>query len=181
MSVREKDDPALYTKIQEQNLLRQYDLLTNCIEIGLAKGIEAFDKYTLWALNTGRQENSTGENPREPSALHRRPEGRGPCLRRGTVRHYGTGKVSGGVVETPADRGPLSGSPTETKSGSNGGRTAHPSQLVILFGLLPRRMPHPFASCAEEWAARSLTDPTTYRSTAPTLAKNARMGHPHVR
>jgi Fic family protein len=26
-------------------------LLTNCIEIGLKKGIEAFDKYTLWALN----------------------------------------------------------------------------------------------------------------------------------
>jgi fido (protein-threonine AMPylation protein) len=51
MSVREKDDPALYTKIQEQNLLRQYDLLSNCIEIGLKKGIEAFDKYTLWALN----------------------------------------------------------------------------------------------------------------------------------
>lgn len=51
MSVREKDNPALYTRIQEQNLLRQYDLLSNCIEIGLAKGIEAFDKYTLWALN----------------------------------------------------------------------------------------------------------------------------------
>jgi hypothetical protein len=51
MSVREKDDPALYTKIQEQNLLRQYDLLSNCVEIGLKKGIEAFDKYTLWALN----------------------------------------------------------------------------------------------------------------------------------
>jgi hypothetical protein len=51
MSVRKKDDPALYAKIEEQNLLRQYDLLTNCIEIGLAKGIEAFDKYTLWALN----------------------------------------------------------------------------------------------------------------------------------
>ncbi len=51
MSVREKDNPALYTKIQEQNLLRQYDLLANCIEIGLEKGIEAFDKYTLWALN----------------------------------------------------------------------------------------------------------------------------------
>lgn len=32
-------------------MLRQYDLLTNCIEIGLRKGIEAFDKYTLWALN----------------------------------------------------------------------------------------------------------------------------------
>jgi Fic family protein len=51
MSVREKDDPALYTKIQEQNLLRQYDLLSNCIEIGLKKGVESFDKYTLWALN----------------------------------------------------------------------------------------------------------------------------------
>jgi Fic family protein len=51
MSVREKDDPDLYTQIQERNLLRQYDLLTNCIEIGLKKGIEAFDKYTLWTLN----------------------------------------------------------------------------------------------------------------------------------
>jgi Fic family protein len=51
MSVRKKDDPQLFTKIQEQNLLRQYDLLSNCIEIGLKKGIEAFDKYTLWALN----------------------------------------------------------------------------------------------------------------------------------
>ena len=51
MSVREKDDPELYAKIQEQNLLRQYDLLSNCIEIGLKKGIEFFDKYTLWALN----------------------------------------------------------------------------------------------------------------------------------
>ncbi|MCF6286135.1 MAG: Fic family protein [Candidatus Hydrogenedentes bacterium] len=51
MSVREREHPELYAKIQEQNLLRQYDLLTNCIEIGLAKGIEAFDKYTLWSLN----------------------------------------------------------------------------------------------------------------------------------
>lgn len=51
MSVREKDNPALYAKVQEQNLLRQYDLLSNCIEIGLEKGIESFDKYTLWALN----------------------------------------------------------------------------------------------------------------------------------
>ena len=51
MSVREVDDPVLFTRVQEQNLLRQYDLLTNCIEIGLAKGIEAFDKYTLWSLN----------------------------------------------------------------------------------------------------------------------------------
>lgn len=51
MSVREKDDPEFFARIQEQNLLRQYDLLTNCIEIGLRKGIEAFDKYTLWSLN----------------------------------------------------------------------------------------------------------------------------------
>ena len=51
MSVREKDNPTLFAKIQEQNLLRQYDLLSNCIEIGMEKGIESFDKYTLWALN----------------------------------------------------------------------------------------------------------------------------------
>jgi Fic family protein len=49
--VRKKDNPALYARIEEQNLLRQYDLLSNCMEIGLEKGIEAFDKYTLWALN----------------------------------------------------------------------------------------------------------------------------------
>lgn len=47
MSVRENEDPELFARIQERNLLRQYDLLTNCIEIGLKKGIEAFDKYTL--------------------------------------------------------------------------------------------------------------------------------------
>lgn len=51
MSVRQADDPELFASVQEQNLLRQYDLLTNCIEIGLSKGIEAFDKYTLWSLN----------------------------------------------------------------------------------------------------------------------------------
>lgn len=51
MSVREADDPELFARVQEQNLLRQYDLLTNCIEIGLSKGIEAFDKYSLWSLN----------------------------------------------------------------------------------------------------------------------------------
>jgi hypothetical protein len=51
MSVREKENPELFRTIQEQNLLRQYDLLSNCIEIGLSKGIESFDKYTLWALN----------------------------------------------------------------------------------------------------------------------------------
>jgi len=51
VSVREKDNPELFAKVQAQNLLRQYDLLSNCIEIGLEKGIESFDKYTLWALN----------------------------------------------------------------------------------------------------------------------------------
>lgn len=51
MSVREKDNPELYNRIQEHNLLRQYGLLSNCVEIGVVKGIEAFDKYSLWALN----------------------------------------------------------------------------------------------------------------------------------
>lgn len=57
MSVREADDPVLFARIQEQNLLRQYDLLTNCVEIAIAKGIEAFDKYTLWALNAAAVAN----------------------------------------------------------------------------------------------------------------------------
>lgn len=57
MSVREADNPALFQKVQEQNLLRQYDLLSNCIEIGLEKGIEAFDKYTLWSLNAAAVAN----------------------------------------------------------------------------------------------------------------------------
>ena len=57
MSVREADDPVLFARIQEQNLLRQYDLLTNCVEIALAKGIEGFDKYTLWALNAAAVAN----------------------------------------------------------------------------------------------------------------------------
>jgi Fic family protein len=57
MSVREADDPVLFARIQEQNLLRQYDLLTNCVEIALTKGIEAFDKYTLWALNAAAVAN----------------------------------------------------------------------------------------------------------------------------
>lgn len=57
MSVREKDDPVLFARVQEQNLLRQYDLLSNCVEIGLAKGIESFDKYTLWWLNASAVAN----------------------------------------------------------------------------------------------------------------------------
>jgi Fic family protein len=57
VSVREADDQRLFAHVQEQNLLRQYDLLANCVEIGLAKGIEAFDKYTLWALNSAAVAN----------------------------------------------------------------------------------------------------------------------------
>lgn len=37
--------------------MRQYDLLSNCIEIALQKGIEAFDKYTLWSLNSAAVSN----------------------------------------------------------------------------------------------------------------------------
>ncbi|MCB1385262.1 MAG: Fic family protein [Nitratireductor sp.] len=51
MIVRESDDLALYNWVQDQNLARQYDLLANCVEIGVHRGAEAFDKYTLWALN----------------------------------------------------------------------------------------------------------------------------------
>jgi Fic family protein len=59
VALREADDPLLYARVQEQNLLRQYDLLANCIEIGLVKGIDAFDKYTLWALNAAAVSNIT--------------------------------------------------------------------------------------------------------------------------
>lgn len=51
MIVSEGDDRALYDLVQERNLFRQYDLLTNCVEIGLKQGYTALDKYTLWALN----------------------------------------------------------------------------------------------------------------------------------
>ena len=51
MLVLEEDDPDLFTRVQERNLLRQYDLLTNCVEIGVKHGSTALDKYTLWALN----------------------------------------------------------------------------------------------------------------------------------
>lgn len=51
MIVLEGNDPELYDRVQEKNLIRQYDLLTNCIEIGIQQGPLAFDKYTLWSLN----------------------------------------------------------------------------------------------------------------------------------
>ncbi|CAM9320870.1 unnamed protein product, partial [Phaeothamnion confervicola] len=49
--VLEEEDKGLYDRVQEQNLIRQYDLMTNCIEIGIRQGPTAFDKYMLWALN----------------------------------------------------------------------------------------------------------------------------------
>jgi Fic family protein len=51
MFILEEENPELYDRVQEQNLNRQYELLTNCIEIGLMKGPVSFDKYLLWALN----------------------------------------------------------------------------------------------------------------------------------
>lgn len=51
MFILEEEGPDLFDRVQEQNLNRQYELLTNCIEIGLMKGPGAFDKYLLWALN----------------------------------------------------------------------------------------------------------------------------------
>jgi Fic family protein len=51
MLVLEQENSELYDRIQEKNLSRQYDLLTNCIEIGLAQGQRVFDKYMLWDLN----------------------------------------------------------------------------------------------------------------------------------
>jgi Fic family protein len=51
MIVSEGDNRELFDRVQEQNLIRQYDFLTNCIEIGLVQGHTALDKYTLWALN----------------------------------------------------------------------------------------------------------------------------------
>jgi len=51
MLVRKHDDFKFYQQMQEKNLLRQYDYLINCVEIGIAEGPCAFDKYFLWSLN----------------------------------------------------------------------------------------------------------------------------------
>lgn len=51
MFILKEEGEDLYSRIEEQNLNRQYELLTNCIEIGLMKGPGAFDKFLLWALN----------------------------------------------------------------------------------------------------------------------------------
>jgi hypothetical protein len=49
--ILEEEDRELYDRVQEQNLKRQYELMTNCIEIGLKKGPGSFDKFLLWSLN----------------------------------------------------------------------------------------------------------------------------------
>lgn len=51
MFVLAEEDRDLFNRVQESNLNRQYDLLTNCIEIGIEQGPRAFDKYVIWALN----------------------------------------------------------------------------------------------------------------------------------
>jgi Fic family protein len=57
MFVLEEEGKALYERVQEKNLVRQYDLLINCIEIGVIQGIRAFDKYFLWSLNAAAVAN----------------------------------------------------------------------------------------------------------------------------
>jgi Fic family protein len=51
MLVRKDDDKGLFDLMQEKNLLRQYDYLFNCIDIGISQGPNSFDRYFLWSLN----------------------------------------------------------------------------------------------------------------------------------
>lgn len=51
MIVLESREPELHARLLERNLIRQYDMLANCIEIGLKQGPFALDKYVLWTLN----------------------------------------------------------------------------------------------------------------------------------
>ena len=73
MSVREQDNPALYAKIQEQNLLRRYDLFSDCIEIGLEKGIEAFDKHTKYTRWPVTVQQISRPSPSSPRGISQRP------------------------------------------------------------------------------------------------------------
>jgi len=57
MFVSEEENRILYDRVQERNLARQYDLLVNCIEIGLIQGVRGFDKYLLWSLNAAAVSN----------------------------------------------------------------------------------------------------------------------------
>ena len=51
MLVLERENQELHDRIQERNLIRQYDLLVDCIEIGLSQGGRIFDRYMLCDLN----------------------------------------------------------------------------------------------------------------------------------
>lgn len=78
MFILEEENKELYDRVQEHNLKRQYELLTNCIEIGILKGPVAFDKSLLWALNHVAVANisqSGGRFRREPIYVgnHRPP------------------------------------------------------------------------------------------------------------
>ncbi len=71
MFILKEEGEDLFSRIEEQNLNRQYELLTNCIEIGLMKGPGAFDKFLLWALNHVAVANISqfgGRFRREPSS-----------------------------------------------------------------------------------------------------------------
>ena len=57
MFVLEEENKNLYERVQARNLARQYDLLINCVEIGIIQGVRAFDKYLLWALNSAAVSN----------------------------------------------------------------------------------------------------------------------------
>ncbi|ATQ69101.1 MULTISPECIES: Fic family protein [Methylosinus] len=57
MFVSEEDGGCLYDRVQERNLARQYDLLIDCIQIGIDQGVRAFDKYMLWSLNAAAVSN----------------------------------------------------------------------------------------------------------------------------
>ena len=52
MFILEEEDAELFDRVEEQNLNRQYELLTNCIEIGLMKGPVSFDKYLLLGVKS---------------------------------------------------------------------------------------------------------------------------------
>ncbi|MBW7921845.1 MAG: hypothetical protein H3C51_07070 [Rubellimicrobium sp.] len=59
MFLLREEDAELYIRLQGQNLTRQYELVTNSIEIGLLKGPASFDKYLLWVLRNHKSLFST--------------------------------------------------------------------------------------------------------------------------
>ena len=93
--VSSRENPALFTKIQEHNLLRQYDLLSNCIEIGLQKGIRVSEEATRSRRGRRRYCHvavSTLSGTQAPQTPH------GPRSRR--RRRNGARSASGAVSTT---------------------------------------------------------------------------------